>query len=64
LPSLRELREDRLLRQDELARKAKVSLRTISNIESGRHKPRVTTKRKLLRYFGIRYADWRQVFPG
>jgi transcriptional regulator with XRE-family HTH domain len=50
---LRELREERLLSQKELAAKARVSNKTIADIESGRIRPHPATLRKLARALGV-----------
>ena len=48
---VRELRENRLMTQAQLARKAKVALRTIHSVEKGMN-CRMDTKRKILLAFG------------
>ena len=60
---VRELREDRLMTQAQLARKAKVALRTIHSVEKGMN-CRMDTKRKILIALGMRFEDKEQVFPG
>jgi transcriptional regulator with XRE-family HTH domain len=50
---LRELREERLLSQKELAAKARVSNKTIVDIETGRIRPHPATLRKLARALGV-----------
>ena len=50
---LRELREDRVLTQKELAAKANVSNKTIVGIETGRAWPHQTTIRKLAVALGM-----------
>jgi transcriptional regulator with XRE-family HTH domain len=50
---LRELREERGLLQDELARKAHVARNTVSRIERGRLTPTVTMLEKLARGLGV-----------
>ena len=50
---LRELREDRLLSQRELARRAGVSNKTIVDIEAGRIRPHPATLRKLAEALGV-----------
>ena len=59
---VRELRENRLLTQAQLARKAKVALRTIHSVEKGMN-CRMDTKRKILLALGLRFEDKDQVFP-
>lgn len=60
---VRELRENRLLTQAQLARKAKVALRTIHSVEKGMN-CRMDTKRKILLALGLRFEDKDHVFPG
>jgi DNA-binding XRE family transcriptional regulator len=60
---VRELREDRLMTQAQLARKAKVALRTIHSVEKGMN-CRMDTKRKILLALGLRFEDKDRVFPG
>jgi transcriptional regulator with XRE-family HTH domain len=50
---LRELREERLLSQKELAAKAHVSNKTIVDIETGKIRPHPSTLRKLARALGV-----------
>lgn len=59
---VRELRENRLMTQAQLARKAKVALRTIHSVEKGMN-CRMDTKRKVLLALGLRFEDKDQVFP-
>jgi DNA-binding XRE family transcriptional regulator len=59
---VRELREDRLMTQAQLARKARVALRTIHSVEKGMN-CRMDTKRKILLALGMRFEDKDQVFP-
>ncbi len=58
---VRELREDKLMTQAQLARKAKVALRTIHSVEKGMN-CRMDTKRKILLALGMRFEDKDQVF--
>ena len=58
----RELREHRLMTQAQLARKARVALRTIHSVEKGMN-CRMDTKRKILLALGLRFEDKDQVFP-
>lgn len=59
---VRELRENRLMTQAQLARKAKVALRTIHSVEKGMN-CRMDTKRKILLALGMRFEDKDRVFP-
>ena len=59
---VRELRENRLMTQAQLARKAKVALRTIHSVEKGMN-CRMDTKRKILLALGMRFEDMDHVFP-
>jgi len=59
---VREMREDRLMTQAQLARKAEVALRTIHSVEKGMN-CRMDTKRKILLALGMRFEDRSQVFP-
>jgi len=59
---VRELRENRLMTQAQLARKAKVALRTIHSVEKGMN-CRMDTKRKILLALGLRFEDKDYVFP-
>jgi DNA-binding XRE family transcriptional regulator len=59
---VREIRENRLMTQAQLARKAKVALRTIHSVEKGMN-CRMDTKRKILLALGLRFEDKDQVFP-
>ena len=59
---VRELREDRLMTQSELADKANLALRTVLSIEKGME-CRMDTKRKILRAFRISLVDKELVFP-
>jgi DNA-binding XRE family transcriptional regulator len=58
---VRELREARLMTQAQLARKARVALRTIHSVEKGMN-CRMDTKRKILLALGLRFEDKDQVF--
>jgi len=59
---VRERRENRLMTQAQLARKAKVALRTIHSVEKGMN-CRMDTKRKILLALGLRFEDRDKVFP-
>jgi DNA-binding XRE family transcriptional regulator len=58
---VRELRENKLMTQSQLAKKAKVALRTIHSVEKGMN-CRMDTKRKILLALGMRFEDKDQVF--
>jgi DNA-binding XRE family transcriptional regulator len=58
---VRELRENKLMTQAQLAKKARVALRTIHSVEKGMN-CRMDTKRKILLALGLRFEDKRQVF--
>jgi DNA-binding XRE family transcriptional regulator len=59
---VREIRENRLMTQAQLAKKAKVALRTIHSVEKGMN-CRMDTKRKILLALGLRFEDKDHVFP-
>ncbi len=59
---VRELRENKLMTQAQLARKAHVALRTIHSVEKGMN-CRMDTKRKILLALGLRFEDRDLVFP-
>ena len=59
---VRELRENKLMTQAQLARKAKVALRTIHSVEKGMN-CRMDTKRKILLALGLSFEDKDHVFP-
>ncbi len=59
---VRSLREERLMSREELAKRARVSLRTIWSVESG-HECRLETKRAILRALRISRKQYRVVFP-
>ncbi len=58
---VRELREDKLMTQAQLAKKARVALRTIHSVEKGMN-CRMDTKRKILLALGIPFEHKGQVF--
>ncbi len=58
---LRELRESRLMTQVQLAKKAKVAVRTIQSVEKGMD-CRMVTKRKLLYAFDLSLDQMGQLF--
>jgi len=59
---VRELRENKLMTQAQLARKAKVALRTIHSVEKGMN-CRLDTKRKILAALAFPFEDRDWVFP-
>ena len=59
---VRELRENRLMTQAQLAEKAKLAPRTISSVELG-NDCRMGTKRKILLALGVNFSDRYLVFP-
>ena len=59
---VRELRENKLMTQAQLAKKARVALRTIHSVEKGMN-CRMDTKRKILLALGLRFEDKDLVFP-
>jgi DNA-binding XRE family transcriptional regulator len=59
---VREMRENKLMTQSQLARKARVALRTIHSVEKGMN-CRMDTKRKILLALGLRFEDKDVVFP-
>ncbi|MFB0978467.1 MAG: helix-turn-helix transcriptional regulator [Myxococcota bacterium] len=59
---VREMRENKLMTQSQLARKARVALRTIHSVEKGMN-CRMDTKRKILVALGLRFEDKDMVFP-
>jgi DNA-binding XRE family transcriptional regulator len=59
--SLRKFRESLMISKSELARKANISLVTITRIEQG--KPcRTETKRKIILALGVKISDKKKVF--
>jgi len=58
---VREMRENKLMTQSQLARKARVALRTIHSVEKGMN-CRMDTKRKILVALGLRFEDKDMVF--
>ena len=59
---VRELRENKLMTQAQLAKKARVALRTIHSVEKGMS-CRTDTKRKILVALGVPFEQKGQVFP-
>ena len=58
---LREYRIERMMSKAELARKAGLSVLTVSRIEKG-YDCRMDTKRKILKALGLKLSDRRKVF--
>ena len=58
---VRELRENKLMTQAQLAKKAKVALRTIHSVEKGMN-CRMDTKRKILLALGLKVQDKNKIF--
>ncbi len=58
---LREYRIERMMSKAELARKAGLSVLTVSRIEKG-YNCRMDTKRKILKALGLKLSDRRKVF--
>lgn len=54
---MRELRTDRGLRQEDLAKALKVSRQTVNAIETGRYLPSLPLAIALARYFGRRVEE-------
>ena len=54
---LEELRKQRGIKQEDLARDLKVSRQTIGSLENGRYNPSVILAIKLARYFGTKVED-------
>ena len=48
-----QIRQDRGIRQDELAKAMGVSRQTISSLENGRYDPSIQLAYKIARYFGM-----------
>ena len=57
MATLRELREGRLLTQEELAGTLGVTPGTISQIERGVNRPRLKLARRICEYFGIQPSE-------
>jgi len=54
---LEELRNERGINQEELAKALKVSRQTISSIENGRYNPSIHLSFKIARYFSMPIED-------
>ena len=50
---LEDLRRERGMNQEELARALRVSRQTIGSLENGRYNPSITLAFKIARYFGL-----------
>ena len=50
---LEELRRDRGMNQEELARALRVSRQTIGSLENGRYNPSITLAFRIARFFGL-----------
>lgn len=59
--TVRELRCDRLMTQAQLARKARVAVRTVTNVEAGR-RCRMDVQRRLLIALGVPFGRRVEVF--
>lgn len=57
---LRQLRESRGMRREELAAQLGISLTTVVNLETGRHEPRIGLAKKIAELFGVPLdsLDW------
>jgi DNA-binding XRE family transcriptional regulator len=54
MPTVKELREAKLLSQDDLAKMAKISPATLNRIEKGYQKPMWVTRRKLAKALKVK----------
>lgn len=54
---LEEIRKERGIRQEELARALEVSHQTIGSLENGRYNPSILLAFKIARYFGMAIED-------
>lgn len=59
---LRILREQKLMRQLDLAQKAGVAVRTILAVERSQYQPRMETRRKILTALGMEIGDHFEIF--
>ena len=50
---IEEIRKDRNIRQEELAKVLGVSRQTISSLENGRYNPSITLAYKIAKFFGM-----------
>ncbi len=61
--NLKQIRANAMLSKAELARKAGVSVLTLSRIEQGKE-CRMDTKRKVIQALGLKITEKGKVFPG
>ena len=54
---IEEIRSERGIRQEELARQMGVSRQTISSLENGRYNPSILLAWKIAKYFGMAIED-------
>ena len=54
---IEEIRGERGIRQEELAKALGVSRQTISSLENGRYNPSILLAYKLAKYFGMRIEE-------
>ena len=54
---IEQLRDERGLRQEELAKALGVSRQTISSLENGRYNPSILLARKIAVFFGLAIED-------
>jgi DNA-binding XRE family transcriptional regulator len=59
---VRRLREEKLMTQKELAKRAGVALRTVHSVEKGAH-CLMYTKRKIVLALGLSFEQREEVFP-
>lgn len=50
---IEEIRNERNIKQEELARQMKVSRQTISSLENGRYNPSIMLAHKIAKFFGM-----------
>ena len=54
---IEEIRNERGIRQDELAKQMGVSRQTISSLENGRYNPSILLAHKIAQFFGMSIED-------
>lgn len=54
---IEEIRKEKGIRQEELAKAMAVSRQTISSLENGRYNPSIMLAYKIARYFGMAIED-------
>jgi transcriptional regulator with XRE-family HTH domain len=59
--ALRQLREDRVMTQREVAEGAGITITALSRIENGRERPNFTTIRSLAKVFGLSPQEMRRI---